>query len=105
LLKYSPAKVFIIYAVCMTSFLLFVFYSPFLKDNFVEVDYKQYVQAKDWYSEHPATKDMYCKSLGDNFLSNSEYFKMMNTKSDYEDSVDNTKAREAAEKIKAEGCE
>jgi len=95
-------------AICyilMVAFIgYFMVYKAFIEERITEVEARYYVEAKEQYSNHIATKELYCKFLEDHFLSEWEDYQLMKISNAYNRKKRNEKAKEAAAKIKSEGC-
>jgi len=95
---------YIAISVFVGIYITFIAHRVWIKERVTEVQAKDYVYAKKFYSNHIATKKLYCKFLKDHFLSEYEDFKLLKTYHTYNTKISNEKAKTAADSIKAEGC-
>lgn len=89
--------------VCITIF-GYTIYDAFIADRYTEVDSIDYVYAAESYAKCPATKELFCKSIEDKFLSKHEYRILFRTLTLYQREQRNKEAKAVADSIKTAGC-
>lgn len=89
--------------VCITIF-GYTMYDGFIADRYTEVDATDYVYATEYYATCPATKELYCKSIQDKFLSKHEDRILLHTLTLYQREQSNKEAKPLADSIKSEAC-
>ena len=95
--------ILMLYIFCITIF-GYTMYDTFIADRYTEVDAKDYVYAAEFYAKCPATKELFCKSIQDKFLSKHEDRILLHTLNLYEREQRNKEAKSLADSIKTAGC-
>lgn len=94
----------IVIKVIFGFFVVFISYNLCFYGYFTEADASDYIVAKKYYSDNVATKELYCESLKDHFLSEFEFIELGRTSSRYREKKANEEAKASADSIKAQGC-
>lgn len=89
--------------VCITLFGYFT-YDGFIADRYTEVDSTDYVYAAEYYATCPGTKELFCKSIEDKFLSKHEDRILLHTLTLYQREQRNKESKAVADSIKTAGC-